>query len=204
MGTSEHPYENFLFWSTYMKKLILRGFFDQATSSLDQSNYNLLKDEDPILFHLIDDFKLLLQNYNISGFSKNNRDFLLWKQTMVKLRDAAVIAECKNKAIATELYELICIASGYSSKIHEHSSSWYECFLAEYLYGLPSPELIDEYIKKALVYYNNPTPETTWEAACLDLFQGKYLTMISTLEYLDPSISAFIAILVEASGLLDK
>ncbi|GME79677.1 unnamed protein product [Ambrosiozyma monospora] len=204
MGTSEHPYENFLFWSTYMKKLILRGFFDQATSSLDQSNYNLLKDGDPILFHLIDDFKLLLQNYNISGFSKNNRDFLLWKQTMVKLRDAVVISECKNKAIATELYELICIASGYSSKIHEHSSSWYECFLAEYLYGLPSPELIDEYIKRALAHYNNPIPETTWESACLDLFQGKYLTMITTLEYLDPSISAFIAILIEASGLLDK
>ncbi|KAG7874402.1 hypothetical protein KL938_005017 [Ogataea parapolymorpha] len=197
----EHPYKNFLFWSTYMKKLLLRGVFKESLEALDKSNWADLKHEDANLFNVLTDFKNLLESYDMLRFSVDSKEFLIWKQMMVELRERVKSLSFSEAGLASEVSELITIMSGSSNSILEASSTWYEALYAHYLYQLPSMELLDEYLQVSIDKY---PPETTqsWETMCIELLQGKFLSVISSIELLDKSIATFVVVLMASAGLL--
>ncbi|ODV85412.1 hypothetical protein CANARDRAFT_28211 [[Candida] arabinofermentans NRRL YB-2248] len=201
MHSDDKPYRNSLFWSTFMTKLIIRGMFTEALTAMNDSGYQELQESDPNLFNLIVDFQTLLQNYNLVRFSTDLKSFISWKQTMARLREQSTSLTYENPSIALQLTELITIMCGHSASIQEHSTSWYESFFAYYLYQLPSSDIIPEYLQISLE--KQPLDSTvSWESICVDLLHGKFLSVISSLELLDKSISTYVAILIQASGLL--
>lgn len=204
---SDKPYQNPAFWSVYVKKLLLRCSFSQLVNDLKVSQYEELKDSDSELFLLIEDLISLIESYDPVLFSSDVSAFLRWKKVAVELREAANNVNAKNVMIHSELLELLSILAGSSQTIDDSSSSWYECFLGHFLYQMPSKKLIPEYIENALQIdtYEKPLDGIeSWDSICVELFRGKYLTVIASLEALDKSIGTFIAVLVEAAGLLDR
>lgn len=204
---SDKPYQNTAFWSVYVKKLLLRCSFSQLVNDLKVSQYEELQDSDNELFLLIEDLISLIESYDPVLFSSDVSAFLRWKKVAVELREAANNVYAKNVMIHSELLELLSILAGSSQTIDDSSSSWYECFLGHFLYQMPSKKLIPEYIENALQIdtYEKPLGGIeSWDSICVELFRGKYLTVIASLEALDKSIGTFVAVLVEAAGLLDR
>ena len=204
---SDKPYQNMAFWSTYVKKLLLRCSFSQLVNDLNASQYEELKDSDNELFLLVEDFISLIESYDPVLFSSDVSAFLRWKKVAVELREAANNVYAKNVMIHSELLELLSILAGSSHTIDDSSSSWYECFVGHFVYQMPSKKLIPEYIENALEIdtYEKPLGGIeSWDSICVELFRGKYLTVIASLEALDKSIGTFVAVLMEASGLLER
>ncbi|KAH3667152.1 hypothetical protein OGAPHI_002801 [Ogataea philodendri] len=197
----ENPYRNLLFWSSYVKKLLLRGLFKESLDALDQSNWKNLKTEDLNLFNIITDFKKLLETYDMLRFSADAKEFLIWKQSMVQLRERAASTSFVEAGIAAEIQELLNITSASSSAILDAADTWYEALFAHYLYQLPSLELLDEYMQVSI---DRHPPETvqSWETMCIELLQGKMLSVITSIEMLDKSIATFTSVLMVSAGLL--
>ncbi|VEU23264.1 DEKNAAC104391, partial [Brettanomyces naardenensis] len=195
------PYRNIIFWSGYMKKLILRGYFDQALSALDESGYGELEGTDKNLFDLITDFGTLMANYDAVTFSHDLKAFIEWKKGVVNVRDRAQTLHYKNIEISVELQEIISLMSGLEKTVEASCSSWYEFVLARFMYGMPSMKLMDGYVEAAEAAF--PINSVySWETICLDLFRSKYLKVITSLEVVDRSIATYIAVLLSADGLL--
>lgn len=204
---SDKPYQNFAFWSVYVKKLLLRCSFPQLVDDLKVSQYEELENSDNELYMLIENFLSLIESYDPVLFSYDVSAFLRWKKVAVELREAANGVSAKNGMIHSEILELLSILSGSSKTIEDSSSSWYECFMGHFLYQMPSKKLIPEYINSALQVdtYEKPLPGIeSWDSICVDLFKEKYLTVIASIEALDKSIGTYVAVLMEAAGLLEK
>lgn len=202
---SDKPYQNFSFWSVYVKKFLLRGSFLDLINDLKASQYEELQETDVALFQLIEDFKNLLESYNPVTFSSDLSAFLQWKKVAVALKETANGMFTNNGIIHGEILELLHILSGSTNTIDNSSTTWYENFMGHLLYQMPSKKLIKEYITNALDNdnYEKPLPGIgTWDSICVDLFKGKYLSVIASIEALDKSIGTFLAVLMEASGLL--
>lgn len=204
---SDKPYKNNSFWSIYVKKFLLRGSFSSLIDDLKSSQYEELKEEDNELFKLIENFINIIESYDPISFSLNIKKFLNWKKIVVELRESAKDLFVKNVMIHSEILELLNIISGINNSIFENSSSWYECFMGLYLYQMPSKKLIKEYINNILKddLFENPIPGIdTWDSICIELFKNKILIVISSIESLDKSIGTFLAVLIEAAGLLKE
>lgn len=202
---SDKPYENPLFWSNYVKKLLMRGSFSNLVDDFKVSMYEELKDSDNELFEIIDEFVNLISLYDPIKFSYDMKAFLHWKQLAVALRENSVNVETNHAIIQAELLELLSIISGSSKTINECSASWYECFIGHFLYQMPSKQLIPKYIDNALDVETYPKPipgVEAWDSICVDLLKNKFLSVIASIEALDKSIGTFVAILIEAAGLL--
>lgn len=204
---SDKPFKNYSFWNVYVKKLLIRGSFAALVDDLDACQFDELKGSDDNLFNLIEDFITMIKSYDPIKFSYDKNEFLKWKKNAVELRESSITLQCNNIMIHGEILELLKILSGSNTAIEESSTTWYETFMGFYLYQMPSKELIPEYINKSLLLdtYDKPILGIdAWDSICVELFKGKYLTVISSLETLDKSIGTFVAILMEASGLLDS
>lgn len=207
LNDSEKPYLNPKFWSVYIKKLILRGSFSVIEEDFKVSQYEELKDSDLGLFMIMNDFYNLIISYDPIKFSKNIHDFLVWKKEAVALRERARNTETSNFAILGEVVELLNIVSGSLASIEENSDKWYEYFMGRFLYQMPSKKLIGEYISQTLELDSLEVPLEgieSWDSICVDLFKGKLLTVISSLESFDKTIGTYSAVLLEAAGLLRK
>jgi nuclear pore complex protein Nup85 len=204
---SDKPYQSSLFWSVYVKKFLLRGGFFNLIEDFKVSQYEELKEIDNELFNIIEDFLQLISTYDPIKFSYDISSFLKWKKNAVELREFSKNINVKNVIIHGEILELLNIISGSSKTIENSATTWYECFMGFFLYQMPSKKLINEYIEKSLSLdtYEKPIQGIeTWDSICIELFKGKYLTVIASIESLDKSIGTFIAILIESSGLLEN
>ncbi|QPG75768.1 hypothetical protein FOA43_003128 [Brettanomyces nanus] len=195
------PYKNLIFWSAYLKKLILRGYFDQAMSALDESGYEELEQSDVNLFNLITDLRTLMGTYDAVEFSRDSKSFFQWKKNVVELRERLSELEFVNKEISVEVREMISTMSGFGKTIQANCSSWYEYLLARFMFSLPSMKMINGYVEEAVAAF--PVNQvSSWESICQELFECKYLNVISSLEMLDRSIATYMGVLMSAAGLL--
>lgn len=197
---------NPLFWSVYLKKLILRGSFATLIGDLRASGYEELRGTDSELYQLIEGMVGLISEYDPVKFSFDMNSFLRWKRGAVELRETATSVVTENSSIQVELINLLNVLSGSSAAIDANAGTWYENLVAHFLYQMPSKKLISEYLSKSLADegYEKPFEGVDfWESVCVELIKGKFLTVISSLESLDKSIGTFVAILITAAGLLD-
>lgn len=205
IGEEDKPYKNHQFWSVYVKKLLTHGMFSLLLSDLASSQYEETRDSDPELFQLIKNFTALISSYDPVSFSRDLSLFVQWKTVSVNLRESAAYLVVNNQPIATEIYELLGILSGLPQTIMENCDSWYECFVSQFLYEMPSKDKIAGYLKKSYSDENfEPMDINTWDYICIDVLQGNYLKVLSALETSDKSIATFMAIILEASGVLNK
>ncbi|GME80696.1 unnamed protein product [[Candida] boidinii] len=205
-------FKNYKFWSLLIKKLILRGLFNEAISAIETSGFkDSLDPENSTFYLIITDLISILKSYDFIRFSENLELFIEWKKMCVLLRDNFWrIGNNSNDnntqdsgilEILNQIYEILNILSGSSNYILDNSSTWYESLLSHYLYSMPSIDLIREYL---LVSRNRFPPDQTsiWENTCIDILEGNYLTVLTSLEYLDKPIATFLGVLLEAKGLL--
>ncbi|OUM54069.1 hypothetical protein BVG19_g3412 [[Candida] boidinii] len=205
-------FKNYKFWSLLIKKLILRGLFNEAISAIETSGFkDSLDSENSTFYLIITDLISILKSYDFIRFSENLELFIEWKKMCVLLRDNFWrIGNNSNDnntqdsgilEILNQIYEILNILSGSSNYILDNSSTWYESLLSHYLYSMPSIDLIREYL---LVSRNRFPPDQTsiWENTCIDILEGNYLTVLTSLEYLDKPIATFLGVLLEAKGLL--
>ncbi|OWB80610.1 hypothetical protein B5S32_g4898 [[Candida] boidinii] len=203
-------FKKYKFWSLLIKKLILRGLFNEAISAIETSGFkDYLDSENSTFYLIINDLISILKNYDFIRFSENLELFIEWKRMCVLLRDNFWKIENNSSTdndngvleILNQIYEILNILSGSSNYILDNSSSWYESLLSHYLYSMPSIDLIREYL---LVSRNRFPPDQTsiWENTCIDILEGNYLTVLTSLEYLDKPIATFLGVLLEAKGLL--
>lgn len=196
-------YENITFWSKYLKVMIFRGYFEQALTSIDESGYEIFQEKDPDLHTLVTNLKILLASYDPMKFSQNLKTFMEWKQRAVELRDKTINFDFKNVEIGSQVVDIVTSISGVDSALRENCSSWYEYFLVQYMFEMPSSNKIRNYVDKAQAAFSVDTVYS-WETICLSIFSEQYLKAISALEVLDQSVSTYIAILLSASGLLES
>lgn len=205
----DKPYKSQVFWSKYINKLIMRGSFGLIIKELTSCQFEELKENDYDVYKLIEDLINLIKSYDVIEFSKDTKQFLRWKKLAVEMRDLStnIVSQNDNSFILIEIIEIINILSGSIKTIENNAKSWYEEFILLYLYQMPSLKLVKEYINKSLnnELFDKPFEGIeNWENICIDLINGKYLTVISSIESLDKSIGTYIAILFKASGLLIK
>jgi len=194
-------YKNMNFWSKYLKTMIFRGYFAQAISAIDESGYENFEQTDPDLYALVKHLKSLIASYDPMKFSQYLKAFMAWKQRAANLREAAIKLTFKNVEIGSQLVDIVASISGVDSALRKNCGRWYEYFLLEYMFEMPSMKKISEYVDKAQKSFSVDTVYS-WETICLNIFSEQYLKAISALETLDRSVSTYTAILLSASGLL--
>lgn len=202
----DKPYQNGKFWSDYVKKFVLRGSFSKLVDDLKSSQFEELKSIDNELFKLIENLIGLIQSYDPISFSQNIESFFAWKRVAVELRETANDICADNMIIVGEIIDILYIMTGSPKTIEECATTWYECFMGHFLYQMPSKELIKKYVSESLELdtYEKPLKGIpTWDSICVELFEGKYLSVIADIELLDKSIGTFTAIIMEAAGLLN-
>lgn len=208
MLSVESPYQQTLFWTQFIKKLVTRGLFSQATNAISKSNYQLLEHEENDLFLIIEDLNILLANYDTVEFSIDNKKFVNWKQKCCELRDNfknVTIEHKENISIKNLIYDILLILTGLQSSIIKSSTSWYECLLTQFLFMLPSDSLINQYLDISLS--NFPLDEDnslTWERSCVNCLNGNYLKVVKDLEILDKPTATYTSVLLEAKGLYNS
>lgn len=203
----EIPCLNPTFWSVYLKKLVLKGSFAVIAEDFKVSQYEELKETDYNLYSIMDDFYHLVSSYDPISFSKDITDFLQWKKRAVALRETTRNTETSNFAVLSEILELLNIISGSLNAIEENSTKWFEYFMGRFLYQMPSKKLVQGYISETLALDSFEKPLEgieSWDSICVDLFNYKFLTVISSLESLDKTIGTYVGVLLEAAGLLKK
>lgn len=197
------PYKNIAFWSGYLQKLVMRGYFEQAVSSIEESGYKAWQLTDVNTYNLANLVIDLLSSYDSVAFSYDSKAFLHWKAEAVNLRESSAALSYENAEISIALKEVVSCLSGYSQTIRQCTTSWYECFLAHYMYQLPAADQVQKYLKVSVDAF--PVDAVcSWESGCLDLFDAKYLRVVTALESLDKSMATYAAVLMDAAGLLKQ
>ncbi|CCE83570.1 Piso0_004150 [Millerozyma farinosa CBS 7064] len=212
MISTPKPYLHPQFWNTYLAQLITRGLLPQATSAIASSGFTELESTEPELYNIIQDFSIILENYSSLALKGK---FSEWKLTCCEFRDflpslASKISSPQHNIIANQIRDLMCILTGFQKTISAFCDSWYEVYLALALYQVYDDEsLYEEYFKdavneKPILYLDDPEdPLTSSENAFVNIFEARYLKVLTFINSFDGATAAFISRLMESKGLFD-
>jgi nuclear pore complex protein Nup85 len=193
----ERPYKHPFFWK-FIKKLAIRGLYSHASNALRQSGFEELQTSDSSDFNLILDAISLLESYPENSTIDV---FKQWRLTATKAASNASIRNDSDLELSSNIRSLLNIISGNKQEILEASETWYEAILALICYDVPTNELLQDYFELA-TSHKAPNDSVIWESACLNIFEGKFLTMLRSIGSFNVTIAAYISTLCEAKGLL--
>lgn len=200
----EYPCGSHAFWSVYVRKMLLRGSFGGLVEDLRASQYERLERDDPQLYEVVKNFIALVEGYDPVTFSHDLGAFLEWKEVAVALRDSIPEMEgVQNEGILQDVYETLGLVSGLN--VESGCESWYECLVGLYLFQLPSRGKLGEYLERSMgvdAQADLIQGSQTWEGVCMDVLRGRFLTVVSGLEAFDKFLATFVAVVLEASGML--
>lgn len=209
MLNSVKPYRHPLFWNRFISKLLIRGLLEQASSAIRESAFEELQHDDPGFYKIIEDFISLIESYSSMSLKGQFAD---WKWSCCEFRDLApklrqTINDPENLMIFEQLHDLTYILTGLPKTISSYCSSWYEILTALSLYQIRDDEtLYKEYFNVAIQERPSLDIETddilkSTERSFLNVLEGSYLHVLTTIDEVDSATSAVISRLMELKGL---
>lgn len=213
MISTPKPYLHPQFWNTYLAQLLTRGLLPQAASAIALSGFTDLESTEPELYNIIQDFSIILENYSSLALKGK---FSEWKLTCCEFRDflpslANKISSPRHNTIVNQIRDLMRILTGFQKTISAFCDSWYEVYLALALYQVYDDEsLYDEYFKDAInekpILYSDDSEDllTLSENAFVNIFEARYLKVLTFIDSLDGATAAFVSKLLESKGLFES
>ncbi|GEQ68211.1 hypothetical protein JCM33374_g1878 [Metschnikowia sp. JCM 33374] len=202
MYNNPTPYKHTQFWTSYLGTLLARGMFEQAESSLRASKYEVLEQECPELYAIIQDFTTLVANYQVMALKGQ---FAQWKSTVCEFRDnyktmKAGISDLTHVTIASQIHDLLCLVSGLPKTTASFVSTWYEMYGALSLYQVRDDDSVySDYYKLAMAEKGSNV-SSELEQAFRDVISQKFLRVILAIDSYDPATAAYVSKLFELKG----
>lgn len=205
MVDTAKPYLHQDFWTRYIPTLIIRGLHDVTTNVLESSGFEELKQFSPKLFEVIEDLITIVSNYQPLSLKGQFAD---WKQSLLGFRDAVSLVlnevDDKYKVMCTQIYDVSCILSGMEKTTSQFCQLWYDLFLALLLYKVrDEKDIYSLYFEVAIHEKPVGIVDVTQDEfllaqqAFIDILQGDYLKVLSTIYNLNPGVAAYVAKFME-------
>ncbi|KAM9927319.1 hypothetical protein OXX59_002602 [Metschnikowia pulcherrima] len=202
MYNTSTPYTHSQFWTSYMGALLARGMFEQAESSLKACKYEPLEHECPELYAIIQDFTVLVGNYQ--GMALKGQ-FAEWKYTVCEFRDnykemKSGITDLTHVTIASQIHDLLCLISGLPKTTASFVSTWYEMYGALALYQVRDDASVYADYYKLAIAEKGSNVSSDLEQAFRDVVSQKFLRVILAIDSYDPATAAYVSKLFELKG----
>ncbi|CAK7892764.1 nucleoporin Nup85p [[Candida] anglica] len=211
MSHTPKPYLHPQFWNTYLAQLLTRGLLSQAVHAIEKSHFEELSngdDDTNELYSIIKDFSSILANYSNMSLKHQFDD---WKLVCCELRDGLSnrkiqISNPEHVRIVSQIYDLLCIITGFPKTIAEYCDTWYEMYTALSLYQVRYEDsLYKEYYQLA----SSERPcnvlgesNAVWEQICWNIMEENFLKALTIIDAIDSPVAAYISRLLEIKGLL--
>ncbi|KAM9903701.1 hypothetical protein OXX79_003168 [Metschnikowia pulcherrima] len=202
MYNTSTPYTHSQFWTSYMGALLARGMFEQAQSSLKACKYEPLEHECPELYAIIQDFTVLVGNYQ--GMALKGQ-FAEWKYTVCEFRDnykdmKSGITDLAHVTIASQIHDLLCLISGLPKTTASFVSTWYEMYGSLALYQVRDDASVYADYYKLAIAEKGSNVSSDLEQAFRDVVSQKFLRVILAIDSYDPATAAYVSKLFELKG----
>ncbi|CAK9439401.1 uncharacterized protein LODBEIA_P35400 [Lodderomyces beijingensis] len=218
MINQPRSYTHPLFWNGLVRKMVLRGLFQQVDEVLEHSNYIELRDMCNPLFSAIQDLKSLVSSYKSYCYKGQ---FMQWKILACEYRDS--LSQLKREVtdwegqdvnygtVFGQIYDIACIITGLPKTIATCSDSWYEMYLALSLYQIRDNESVSHAFFKSAISEVPPSPLVTnagvdfnlddlTEGTFINAMEGRIMKVMETLFDLSPATASYVSLLMELKG----